>query len=402
MSLFENRKCSGMVLTGVFLGTGVISAVNQGVVGAVLQGSVADAKGVKNSSSTLLNFLKNHWGWFLVALGLIAVVGVIFYKIVSNEESDNRTAAEKNDADNSKIKDKVVNSNIFENNIIEEEKRRKEELKSAVKKIVDDENVTLKEQYKGLPEYFGNVFLEFDEIRQYTNIESLALSLSAHYNKDYTEMYMTIQKVLSSAFNTKYGSYSYENDTRSVDKSWHERFQNILCSVVNSPLHTIKIIDVGVGSGHEAIKLFSDYDNVTFIDIARDGLRIIESQMPKSKTYMLNAEQLTNISSSTYDLYVSLRTYNSSFFDIVKALNEAFRVLKEDGKIIISIANGFLRIENKTIIPGLIIPRTDFVDIYRGVNIAKNIRNIMQQIGFYKINIIPSEAEIYITAKKDN
>ena len=245
-------------------------------------------------------------------------------------------------------------------------------------------------------------FLEFDEIRQYTNIESLALSLSAHYNKDYTEMYMTIQKVLSSAFNTKYGSYSYENDTRSVDKSWHERFQNILCSVVNSPLHTIKIIDVGVGSGHEAIKLFSDYDNVTFIDIARDGLRIIESQMPKSKTYMLNAEQLTNISSSTYDLYVSLRTYNSSFFDIVKALNEAFRVLKEDGKIIISIANGFLRIENKTIIPGLIIPRTDFVDIYRGVNIAKNIRNIMQQIGFYKINIIPSEAEIYITTKKDN
>ena len=89
-------------------------------------------------------------------------------------------------------------------------------------------------------------------------------------------------------------------------------------------------------------------------------------------------------------------------WDIVKALNEAFRVLKEDGKIIISIANGFLRIENKTIIPGLIIPRTDFVDIYRGVNIAKNIRNIMQQIGFYKINIIPSEAEIYITAKKDN
>lgn len=242
--------------------------------------------------------------------------------------------------------------------------------------------------------------LMFDTIKEFKNTESLATALASYYHKDYTEMYEVVQDVLSSAFNTKYGAYSYENDTRSVDNSWLERFKNILDSSIDTSIHRIEIIDVGVGSGHEAVKLFNGYDDVTFVDIARDGLWLIKEHLPNSKTYMLNAEHLNGISNGRYDLYISLRTYNSSFFDIEKALKEAYRVLKHNGSIIISIANGFLRIDNKTIIPGLIIPRTDFVDIYRGVNIAKNIMYIMKQIGFSNVHVVPSAAEIYITAKK--
>ena len=113
--------------------------------------------------------------------------------------------------------------------------------------------------------------LMFDTIKEFKNTESLATALASYYHKDYTEMYEVVQDVLSSAFNTKYGAYSYENDTRSVDNSWLERFKNILDSSIDTSIHRIEIIDVGVGSGHEAVKLFNGYDDVTFVDIATAG-----------------------------------------------------------------------------------------------------------------------------------
>lgn len=242
--------------------------------------------------------------------------------------------------------------------------------------------------------------LTFDEVKRHKNSESLSSYLATRYDVDFHTVYKDIQTVLSSAFNKKYGAYSYTNDTRSVDPSWINRFHTVVNTVLENSINKCDIIDVGVGSGHEAVKLFGDCQNVTFVDIASNGLQLIREHIPNACTHTLNAEHLSEISDRAYDLYVSLRTYNSSFFDITKALKEAFRVLRCNGTIIISVANGFLRIEDKTIIPGLIIPRTDFVDIYRGVNTAKYINRVMTQVGFDNIYIIPTPTEIYVTARK--
>ena len=87
MSFSKNRKQSGMILTGVVLSSSIVSAANHGFVGAVPQSEVSRTlknfagKGAENSNYTVVNFLKNNWGWVLVALGLITVAGLIFYKI---------------------------------------------------------------------------------------------------------------------------------------------------------------------------------------------------------------------------------------------------------------------------------------------------------------------------------
>lgn len=164
------------------------------------------------------------------------------------------------------------------------------------------------------------------------------------------------------------------------------------------PLSELQILNVGVGSGCEAIELFSDCSGITFADIAQVGLEKIKEQLPSSKTIIANACDLTEIKDDSYDLYVSLRTYNSSFFNIRQAITEAHRVVKCNGMIIVSVANGFLCTAQNRIIAGLIIPGTEFVDLYRGIDTAKVIQKLFIDEGFTNIHLFPTNTEIYLFA----
>lgn len=160
----------------------------------------------------------------------------------------------------------------------------------------------------------------------------------------------------------------------------------------------MKILNVGVGGGYEAIALFSNCAHVTFVDVAQGGLEKIKKQIPLSNIITSSADDLSAVLDSSYDLYVSLRTYNSSFFDIKGAISEARRVLKPNAIIIISVANGFLCPERRCVIPGLIIPGTEFVDLYRGMEIAKLIHTEFLQAGFQNIQRLFTNTEIYLSA----
>lgn len=111
-----------------------------------------------------------------------------------------------------------------------------------------------------------------------------------------------------------------------------------------------------------------------------------------------SADDLSSIPDDNYDLYISLRTYNSSFFNIKGAISEAYRVLKPNAAIIISVANGFLYPEKHCIIPGLIIPGTEFVDIYRSMDTAKLIFAELLHAGFKDIQLFPTTTEIFVSA----
>ena len=104
------------------------------------------------------------------------------------------------------------------------------------------------------------------------------------------------------------------------------------------------------------------------------------------------------INNNEYDIYISLRTFNSSFFNIEKALNEAKRILKTNSRIMISIANGFLS-SNSSIITGLIIPGTEFVDIYKGLDSVKYLSHIMYRLGFEEFKLLTTSEELYLLAK---
>lgn len=230
-------------------------------------------------------------------------------------------------------------------------------------------------------------------------IEKLIQLIVEKYKLNIDDASKLVNLVMSEAFDEKYSTYNYSDDARSLSIDWKNNFLTIYNKLLISSLENKNILDVGVGSGNEAIALFSDCSNITFVDIAPNGLKKIKKQIPNSNIVVSRAENLVTLTNSSYDMYISLRTYNSSFFNIKQAISEAFRVLKKDGIIIISIANGFLCPEDQYIIPGLIVPGTEFVDIYRGFDMIEKLSRELCNNSFKDIQFFPTKVELFITAK---
>lgn len=269
-----------------------------------------------------------------------------------------------------------------------------------------------KQSIKYSPYYYGNRISELvienlklkgfaisgKDLNANKRKSALAALLCNQYELLYEDALDVAHNAISEAFNSKYGAYDYSDDIRSLDLSWKENFWYVYEKVSTKSLPNLNILNVGVGSGYEAIALFSNCSHATFVDISQCGLETIKKQNPLSKIIVSNADNLSSVKDSSQDFYVSLRTYNSSFFDIKKSILEARRVLKTDSIILISIANGFLCTELLCIIPGLILPGTEFVDIYRGMDIAKLIYTELISAGFENIQIFPTNTEIYLSA----
>lgn len=236
-----------------------------------------------------------------------------------------------------------------------------------------------------------------EELNLRKNRHALTHYISECFGLEYGKAKLLINETISEAFNKKYGTYKYSNDTRSLDNEWENRFTDIFSTTVNRKIEESTIINVGVGGGHEASSLFSKCENITFVDVATDGLFHVQNSIPSAKIINASADNLIVIEESQYDAYISLRTFNSSFFDIAKAVTEAKRILKNNASIIVSVANGFLCAERKCIIPGLLIPGTEFVDIYRGLDTAKLIKLEYLHAGFTDIHLCPTVTEIYLS-----
>ena len=236
-----------------------------------------------------------------------------------------------------------------------------------------------------------------EEISNNKTKDKLITLLIDKYNFSIKDANYIVNTSLSNAFNKKYSLYDYKNDVRSINDAWSDNFYKA-CKALSCDLFNENIIDIGVGSGNEASVLFKDCKCITFVDIAPDGLKKVKNIIPQSKIIVSSAENLEMINNNEYDIYISLRTFNSSFFNIEKALNEAKRILKTNSRIMISIANGFLS-SNSSIITGLIIPGTEFVDIYKGLDSVKYLSHIMYRLGFEEFKLLTTSEELYLLAK---
>ena len=243
------------------------------------------------------------------------------------------------------------------------------------------------------------IFISKEELQSNKQIEKLIKLIVEKYKFNMEETSKLVNLVMSESFDEKYATYNYSDDARSLSIDWKNNFLMIYNKLLLSSMENKDILDVGVGSGNEAIALFSGCSNITFVDIAPNGLEKIKKQIPNSKIVVSRAENLATLINNSYDIYISLRTYNSSFFNVKQAISEAHRVLKKDGSIIISIANGFLCPEDQYIIPGLIIPGTEFVDIYRGFDMIKKLSTELCKNSFGDIQFFPTKVELFISAK---
>ena len=99
-----------------------------------------------------------------------------------------------------------------------------------------------------------------------------------------------------------------------------------------------KIIDIGAGTGKYSIKLANKGYDVTAVELVKHNLRMIEKNNKSIKVIQGNAINLNKLKDKEYDFVLLFGPlYHLITKDEkIKALNEAKRILKDDGIIMIS------------------------------------------------------------------
>lgn len=100
-----------------------------------------------------------------------------------------------------------------------------------------------------------------------------------------------------------------------------------------------KILDVGAGTGRYCMYFSNLGYDVTAVELVKHNLRVIEKNCPSVKSYLGNAIDLSGFESNSFDVVILFGPmyHLISFEDKVKALNEAKRVIKDNGYILLVI-----------------------------------------------------------------
>jgi pyrimidine deaminase RibD-like protein/SAM-dependent methyltransferase len=200
------------------------------------------------------------------------------------------------------------------------------------------------------------------------------------------------------AFDKKYADRTYKDDGRGLGDYWKNAVRSILVEMGAPDYPKRKLIVVGIGNGLEGKELYTNCENLIAVDIGKKSLQRALKILPQAKIITAQAEDLKTIESCSQDIYISLRTYQSTYFDRRAALREAYRIVRQGGIVLISVANGFL--EHDSIIPGLLIPGTNTVDRNLGFRIADQIRSRLSILNFEEIGMRTSLDEIYVYGRR--
>lgn len=99
-----------------------------------------------------------------------------------------------------------------------------------------------------------------------------------------------------------------------------------------------KVIELGAGTGKYSITLSNEGYDVTAVELVKHNLKQIEAKSNKVKTILGNATNLKKIKDNTYDITLIFGPMYHLITkeEKIKALNEAKRITKKDGIIMIA------------------------------------------------------------------
>jgi len=208
-----------------------------------------------------------------------------------------------------------------------------------------------------------------------------------------------LHRVRGLAFDRKYVDYTYEKDARGLIPEWRDDFLSIVVRMGLGSLNDYRIINVGIGNGTEGDGLLDEIAELTLVDVGPLSLVAARAKLPRARTFVADGERLAPIRTSSQDVYMSLRTYQSSYFDVVNGVREAYRVLRPGGLFVVSVANAFVGDED-AIVSGLVIPHTSIVDRDRPFEVAEKIRRQLTIMRFEDVGFHSGLTEIYVFGRR--
>lgn len=109
----------------------------------------------------------------------------------------------------------------------------------------------------------------------------------------------------------------------------HEQLEGMKCA---------KILDVGAGTGRYSIPLSEEGHDVTAIELVKYNLGMLKAKKSNVKAYQGTALDLSRFQDNTFDvtLVFGPMYHLYTFEDKLQALNEAKRVTKKGGKILVA------------------------------------------------------------------
>lgn len=219
--------------------------------------------------------------------------------------------------------------------------------------------------------------------------------------KDNLFLKKKIRKAVSHAFSCKYATPRKDDEKLmqiSGTENWQIQFKQLLDELGLNNLNKLKVVNVGIGHAKESEGLFYGVEKLTGVDISQRALNHAKLVFSEMDQYLTDAGNLETIQNKSIDFYISLRTFQSTLFDIKAALHEAFRILKSGGIILISIPKLYVS-ENGELMSGL---RKRYSNEIIKSRLTKNIEKIvdcLRMFDFKDIKISDNSIfETYITA----
>ena len=215
-----------------------------------------------------------------------------------------------------------------------------------------------------------------------------------------TEIRLKLKHARALAFQEKYSGITEEEDERFLQyRIWEEEFANLLLYIGIEDFKNIQAINIGIGNGNEHPNFYNDFQSLIGVDISKNSLRLAHKRFPNMESIQVEAENLVGIPSVSQDLYISLRTYQSTLFDIEESLFEAYRVLRPKGFCTISIP--YIFYVKGEIMKGLIRPGSrDELDIDLPYILADRVRRGLNRLDFDPVGVRTGLFEIYVYGQR--
>lgn len=142
-------------------------------------------------------------------------------------------------------------------------------------------------------------------------------------------------------FDQKYGAWNEDLDERyalGIDK-WNEEFLFILEKFGITFESTL--LCVGIGCGLEGRDIYRKFQRLLAVDLSAKAVLKAKQSFPDAEIVEAEAEDLPR-GFRDVDVYISLKTYSSSFFDIDQSIKSCSERVRSGGIAIISVPKGYL------------------------------------------------------------